>query len=262
MRTPTDDRGRSPHLRDESHAYPGRLPLGIDEEAAHRLFEKLLPSEVKVVCSRLGRGEHELHPLEAAVVAGAAPRRKIEFAAGRYCARQALALLGHATEYLEMGRNRAPVWPEGLVGSITHTRDLCAAAVAERKAVLGLGIDVEMLGRIDESLTSLIVTDAELRAITTASLQSCPDWRTIVFSAKESVLKCVLSAGGQSRRFDQIQVFFDLSSHSFAAELRSDDRSNWQDGCEIPGRWAMDERRVYTSSSLGADEAASLTLFR
>jgi 4'-phosphopantetheinyl transferase EntD len=44
-----------------------------------------------------------------------------------------------------MAGDRTPVWPDGVVGSITHTGDFAAAAVAWAADIAGLGIDSEQV---------------------------------------------------------------------------------------------------------------------
>src|SRR5947207_7559339 len=80
---------------------------------------------------------------ELALVGEAGDKRRREFAAGRACARLALERLGRSNGPVLRGSNREPVWPDGVVGSITHTAGYCAAAVTEASCVLGLGIDAE-----------------------------------------------------------------------------------------------------------------------
>ncbi|HEY3692789.1 MAG TPA: hypothetical protein VGL46_21300 [Pseudonocardiaceae bacterium] len=41
------------------------------------------------------------------------------------------------------GERRKPVWPPGVVGSLTHCTGYRAAAVAHRRGVLTVGIDAE-----------------------------------------------------------------------------------------------------------------------
>src|ERR1700716_1803425 len=60
----------------------------------------------------------------------AVPNRQREFLAGRLCAAQALRCLGADSTHVGMAGDRAPVWPDGVVGSITHSGGFAAAAVA------------------------------------------------------------------------------------------------------------------------------------
>jgi 4'-phosphopantetheinyl transferase EntD len=63
-------------------------------------------------------------PGEADLVADAVEKRRREFVTTRRCARQALAQLGVPPVPIRPGPGRAPVWPAGVVGSLTH----CAGA--------------------------------------------------------------------------------------------------------------------------------------
>ena len=58
----------------------------------------------------------ELFPEELRAIARATPARQREFALGRCCAREALALLGGPRVAIPVGRFRDPVWPFGYVG--------------------------------------------------------------------------------------------------------------------------------------------------
>ncbi|WP_352542194.1 hypothetical protein [Mesorhizobium sp. M0018] len=54
----------------------------------------------------------------------ALPLRGAEFLAGRAMADAALQALGQLTTEIPIGPDRAPVWPKGSVGSITHARGI------------------------------------------------------------------------------------------------------------------------------------------
>jgi 4'-phosphopantetheinyl transferase EntD len=81
------------------------------------------------------------HPREAEQVAAAVFRRRQEYAAGRYCARRALSGLGIEGFILLNGPDRAPIWPTGVAGAITHTGGpggYCAAVVGRLDRVLAV----------------------------------------------------------------------------------------------------------------------------
>src|ERR1700688_5221299 len=73
----------------------------------------------------------------------ATQKRQREFLAGRWCAKQALQCLGAGSTHVAMAGDRAPIWPDGVVGSITHTGGFVAAAVAWAADIAGVGIDSE-----------------------------------------------------------------------------------------------------------------------
>ena len=122
-------------------------------------------------------------------VAGAAQTRIEQFTAGRVCSRIALGRLGVATTTPVLrGEDRAPIWPPGFVGSISHTDTWCAAAVARVEDVRAIGIDLELATPLKESLWRRVCTPKErdwLHELPAPGLTG-----KVVFSAKESVYKC------------------------------------------------------------------------
>ncbi|MEZ0073195.1 4'-phosphopantetheinyl transferase [Planotetraspora sp. GP83] len=140
--------------------------------------------------------------------------RALEFRAGRHCARTALTRLGVAPAPVPRGPDRAPRWPEGVVGSITHCRGYCAAAVARSSAFTAIGIDAEP----DEPLPSVVLRrialPAELRALPTGAA-----WGRLLFSAKESVYKVWAPATGRWLGFDEAEVRFDPPAGRFEASV-------------------------------------------
>src|SRR5208283_6057556 len=88
-------------------------------------------------------GPGTLDAREARFVRGASARRVADFATGRRCARSALLKLGLTPESILVGPYREPVWPEGIVGSITHCPGFYAAALAHRRDLRSIGIDAE-----------------------------------------------------------------------------------------------------------------------
>ena len=101
------------------------------------MIERILPAVVRSAYARTDPSERGLFPAEAAIVARAVERRKDEFATIRRCARTALAELGVPAGPILPGVRGAPVWPAGIVGSMTHCVGYRAAAVA-RSAAPGL----------------------------------------------------------------------------------------------------------------------------
>jgi 4'-phosphopantetheinyl transferase EntD len=84
------------------------------------------------------------------------------------------------------GADRAPRWPEGVVGSITHDGGLCLAIVGRSNAWQAIGIDLERDADLPPEITAQIATEAELSA-----LAPLPRGRAAarVFSAKEAAYK-------------------------------------------------------------------------
>lgn len=101
-----------------------------------------------------GPGDPEaLFPEERALVANAVEARVVQFAAGRQCARAAMAALGVEPVGLARGTGRSAAWPTTLWGSISHTDGYAAAVVGRRSHCDGpIGVDAEQVGRVEEHL--------------------------------------------------------------------------------------------------------------
>ncbi len=150
----------------------------------------LLPASVVVIERRLAGDPAELKPAEAHYVARARAKRLEEFAAGRACARTALAEFGLHDVALPAAADRQPIWPQGFAGSITHTQGFCAAAVARKSAVQALGIDSELVGAPTPDIWPTLCRAEELAWIESLAAGERPAAATLVFSAKEAFYKC------------------------------------------------------------------------
>ncbi|WP_300438072.1 4'-phosphopantetheinyl transferase [uncultured Mameliella sp.] len=148
-------------------------------------------------------GEGDLFPAEVAAIARARPARRAEFAAGRLAARRAMAQLDVPTAAIPMGADRAPVWPKGLVGSISHAEGLCLAVVAGAKDYRSLGIDIEGDGPLAEDLIPEICRPEEI-ALLPKAFRAAEAKR--LFSAKEAVYKAHYPLAGQVFGFHGLQV--------------------------------------------------------
>lgn len=153
------------------------------------LHDATVGSLAEVVASAFGR------LTSARVVARPMPdlpkgpaRRARELEEGRACAAEALAALGAASTVVGTQEDRAPAWPEGFVGSLTHTHAFVAAAVARANDVRGLGIDAEqtMSAETIAEVAEEIASERERQLI-----GGEPAAFTALFSAKESLFKCV-----------------------------------------------------------------------
>ena len=137
----------------------------------------------------------------------ATPKRQREFLAGRWCAEEALRCLGAGSTHVAMAANRAPIWPAGVVGSITHGGDFAAAAVAWAKDIAGLGIDSEQI--IDPAaardIADICMVDESMLFKATDGRSFC-EFCTFVFSAKEAVFKCLFPLTQKFLEFSDVRI--------------------------------------------------------
>jgi len=130
-----------------------------------------------------------LPALEAALVEKSVPKRQREFALGRACARHALEKLGHGSAVIGRAANGAPLWPEGIIGSITHTQGYAAAVVGDARNFSGIGVDAECVGAVTPDLWPRLFDDAERACLMDLDEAGRERAATLLFSAKEACYK-------------------------------------------------------------------------
>lgn len=194
------------------------------------MIEELLPPGVMASWARDDVGAGDLYDEERAVVARAVERRVAEFATTRACARRALAQLGYPPGPIPRGTRREPVWPEGVVGSLTHCDGFRAAAVAPAASFRSLGIDAEPHARLPDGVERTVALPGERRMIAELA-DRVPEvcWDRLLFSAKESVYKAWFPLAGRWLGFDEAEVTFDPAARTFVARLLVE-------GPEVDGR--------------------------
>ncbi len=152
-------------------------------------IEGLFDARVVVLSAPVTEGAlASLRPEEAALVAQARPKRQHEFATARALAHLALRRIGADADAILNDTERAPTWPDGVRGSITHcdTRALAAVCRAEHGSV---GIDVEHRKELKRTLWQSVFLESEI-----ADLERLPDalrgrMALVLFSAKEALYK-------------------------------------------------------------------------
>jgi 4'-phosphopantetheinyl transferase EntD len=188
------------------------------------MLRALLPAGAAFAELAIAGAEPPLFPDEAAAVARAVAKRRRELAFGRACARAALG----AHIAIGIGPGGAPIWPLGVTGSITHTDDYAAAAVVRSG---NIGIDVELLARIAEvpGLAERVALPSE-RAVPVG----------VVFSAKESVYKCLYPTAGRFLEFADVELAFDRDG------FRVLHARGYVNAVGVIGRFAVSADRVAT----------------
>ncbi len=160
-----------------------------------------------------------LFPAEEAAIAGAAPKRRREFAAVRACARRALASAGFDAAPVPRAPSGAPVWPPGVVGSMTHCEGYRACAIGRTEAFSAIGIDAEPHDLLPDGVLPMVASEPEraaLAGLAAAAPGLC--WDRILFSAKESVYKAWFPATGRWLGFTDAELTLHPSG-TFAARL-------------------------------------------
>ncbi|WP_367137603.1 4'-phosphopantetheinyl transferase [Saccharothrix sp. HUAS TT1] len=195
-----------------------------------------------------------LFPEEQEHVAKAVDKRKREFATGRHCARTALAAFGFPPAPLLPGPNRAPTWPAGVVGSITHCQGYRAAAVGLVSDVWTIGIDAEPNEPTPDGVLEAIAVPGELARH--RELRASGDkvsWDRLLFSAKETVYKAWFPLARKWLGFEDAEVTINPDDGTFSARILIEPPV--VDGVPLDGftgRWLAREGFVVTAIAVPA----------
>lgn len=133
----------------------------------------------------------------------AVKKRRAEYLASRYCLQQALAHWGIPSFLLRNGADRAPIWPPGIRGSLSHThQQICALLTRRQDRLLGVDCEQMMTEQVARETHAMLITAAEK-----ARLEQChvpfTTALTVAFSLKESLYKAL---------YPQVLKFMDFSA--------------------------------------------------
>lgn len=183
-------------------------------------LQELFTAQVAGAQADAGSPQDALWPEEFSAIAAARPARRREFAAGRAAARAALRRLGQAPCAIVMGADRAPVWPCGVHGSITHSARTALAVVSRDMRLQGLGLDMEPASPLEAALWPEIATESELRWIACHPAAERGLWARALFCAKEAAYKAQYPRSRTLLGFQALELTIDRSTSAFCAQFR------------------------------------------
>jgi len=179
-------------------------------------------------------------------------KRKSEFLAGRYAAQHALYRIGVNELSIGIGLHRNPVWPDGILGSITHNDDTAICAIARSSHVSALGIDLEthIKAQIINDIKHSIIDFSEERMLRQLPIPFDTAF-TIAFSAKESLFKALYPHVGTYFTFSSAKIG-QLNPHHmrFSISLQHDLNEDFHQHRIIDGQYIINSRDVLTIISI------------
>ncbi|MFE3961647.1 4'-phosphopantetheinyl transferase family protein [Streptomyces cyaneofuscatus] len=220
------------------------------------MIESLLPAYVSCAATREESvPDGTLFPEEEALVARSVPKRRNDFATARACARRAMGRLGLEPVAVLHGKRGMPLWPEGIVGSLTHCDGYRAAALAREADVLSLGVAAEPHAPLPEGVGELVVRPSERERFAAAA---GIHWDRLVFSAKESVFKTWYPLTLTELDFDEADLTFHqedddddgAAGGTFTARLLRTDPALPP---VLDGKWRVEDGIVATAVLLRPD---------
>lgn len=222
------------------------------------MIEAILPATVIAVEAREDAADIVLFAAEEIAVGQAVEKRRREFTTARACVRAALSQLGLPAAAITNGARGEPLWPTGVVGSITHCDGYRACAIARSTEMASIGIDAEPHAALPEGVLGELATAQELRWLTRRS-RAFPDvhWDRLLFSAKESVYKAWFPLVKRWLGFEDAAISFDASAATFTAQLLV--AAPEVEGRPLPafsGRWLIRDGLVLTAIALPAVRAS------
>jgi 4'-phosphopantetheinyl transferase EntD len=208
------------------------------------LMAAVLPDIADLVYSEAFDDPPGLTPLpeEEPLIAKSVDKRRNEFVTVRHCARLALQQLGLPPVPILKGDKGEPCWPDGVVGSLTHTQGYRGAVVGRSASVRSVGIDAEPHGVLPDGVLNAISLPAERYEI--GALPGGLYWDRILFCAKEATYKAWFPLTQRWLGFEDAHITFGVESSGVAGTFvsrilidpaaRSGPPLN-----ELAGRWSV-----------------------
>jgi 4'-phosphopantetheinyl transferase EntD len=229
-----------------SHSSCARATLSISKAELTAMF----PTGVSVSIAEKDMYTGELPLQEFQYIRKAVPKRQREFTAGRNSARQALQSLGATAPPILMDSHRAPIWPPGIVGTITHCDGFCAAAVAKDTRFSGLGMDAEIM---TSKGTDIPYSDMEMVHFFNLRKLTKLNWEIIAFSAKEAFFKSYYPNTKFFLELGDVEVAFSLSEDRNKGEFKlTVQKESAPNQGQYNGKWLVKMPYVFTACAIHA----------
>lgn len=188
-------------------------------------------------------------PEEEPLIAKSVAKRRNEFITVRYCARQALSVLGVPEAPILKGDKGQPLWPNGVVGSMTHTEGFRGAVVGRVGEVRSVGIDAEPHDVLPRGVLKSISLPVERDEL--GVLPDGTHWDRLLFCAKETTYKAWFPLTARWLGFEDAHITFGVDSATtgtFTSRILVDGKAN--DGSVLSsfdGRWIIDKGLILTA---------------
>jgi 4'-phosphopantetheinyl transferase EntD len=184
------------------------------------VIAEILPAAAVAVEAFDDSASVALFPAEKSAIERAVEKRRREFTTARGCAHRALVGLGLAPGPVPGGVRGEPLWPAGVVGSITHCRGYRGAAVAHAADLVTIGIDAETHASLPDGLVDDVARPGEREMLgELAAATPAIHWDRLLFSAKEAVYKAWFPLTRSWLGFEDAELEIDPRRRAFTARL-------------------------------------------
>jgi 4'-phosphopantetheinyl transferase EntD len=219
-------------------SYRGRM------EKLKAVLIDIVPPAIEVVERIIPDVGAGLFEQEKAALGLVSADRRHEFTQARACAHRALIQLGSPASPIVLGSHREPIWPEGIIGSITHCRGYWAAAVAKRGDMISFGIDAEPHEVSGPSILENITRPAEREALKSLAGVGVL-WELVILSAKECVYKAWFPVTRYWLDFMDVEISFEEPMF-FRAEVLVGSKLSHFTRRQFSGRYLVNKGFVFT----------------
>ena len=194
--------------------------------------------------------DFKLLPEEQAIAESfGSQKRRAEFTMGRIYAHGALSRFGLESEpILRKLETREPAWPDSVWGSITHSAGFAAVAVGLKKEIKGVGIDLESFSRsVDFKISRHVCVNSELEWLESLPIKQAIRALRIIFSAKESIFKCLYPSTKTYLSFKDAAVAVNETEKNFSFIIFKSFPGIIQQGFPHQGRYSEIDKMLLTS---------------
>lgn len=179
-------------------------------------------------------------------IARAQAKRRADFLAGRLLARHALTEFGAPASDLPIGADRAPVWPVGLNGSISHSGHTCAVLVARDDHLCGVDCEGMLGGSALDAVLKQCLSPGERDWTQQQSRHPAALATSLVFSAKESIFKALAPRVQQFFGFECAEVTGWEDTGCLTLRLTRTLHPDAPEGLTLRAQYEVNEDRVVT----------------
>jgi 4'-phosphopantetheinyl transferase EntD len=180
-----------------------------------------------------------LLPSERKAIQSSAIKRQQEYATARILARAAMRSMGFPESEILNRPDRSPIWPDGLVGSLSHCDSYAMVVLGSCDKVLSAGCDIEPDLPLPCEVVEHILLPEEIDGL------DRPSDSRLIFSAKEAFYKAQYSLTGTYLDFKDVTVCLYQQRKCFSVKLNKP-AGTWKKGQLFCGRWSVSGSHILT----------------
>jgi 4'-phosphopantetheinyl transferase EntD len=183
---------------------------------------------------------------EIKIIHGSTVKRFNEFITGRTCCKRCLNRMNISDFPVLKDKYGLPVFPDHIVGSISHTKSIGIAITGKKEEYKALGIDVEEIGRIKKQHIGIFTTQEELNFLIQFSGFKQEAYSTLIFSAKEAYHKMMFSITKNILNFKNINISV-TGSNTFIVRLLKKPYGYYTSDKLLTGIYFFSDRKIITT---------------